>query len=254
MVLLRYVATVVPALAALAALELVFAFPARIGIFVLAFYVVLVAVHAFLGGRESRSPSYWQFAIPPATLFIAGAAYSLLVESPAVRHGLALIVFALLVGVYWNLYIFLYQPVRYQPHSLEHLSILCNLLTVFFGATSLYGLSLYLGLGMPVVAAFTFFGGVILVQQSFWVSKLKFAETAPFLVIIPLFLTELSLGFSGLPVTHTVTGAAFTLAYYALLGVVRRSLRGTWSRRAGWRYAIVTFAGILAVFLTARWS
>jgi hypothetical protein len=178
----------------------------------------------------------------------------LLIETPSVRHLLALAMAALLAGVYWNLYIFIHQPVRYQPHSLEHLSILCNLLAVFFGATSLYGLRLYLGLDPYAMTALAFFGSAILVQQSFWVSKLKFADTAPFLFITPLLLTELSAALYGLPVVHMVSGAAFTLAYYGLLGTVRRSLRGTWTRNAGLRYAIVTFLGLIAVLVTARWS
>jgi hypothetical protein len=253
MVLLRYIATVIPALSAAAALELVFAFPRQIIFWGLAWLIITLVVHALLCGREIRSPSFWQFAIPPITLFVTAAAYSLLIQSPVVRHLLAIVLAVLLFAIYWNLYIFIYQPVRYLPHSLEHLSVLCNLLAVFFGATGLFGLRTYLGLNALTIVALAFAGSALLVQQSFWVSKLKFRDTAPYLLIIPLLESEAAAALYGLPVGYATSGAVFTLSYYCLLGMVRRSLRGTYTRASAWRYAIVTLGGVALVFFSAKW-
>ncbi len=254
MALLRYLAILVPAVAALAAFKLIFSFPALVIPIVIGWSVLSLTAHYFLGGKEARSAAHWRFAVPPAMIFIAAAAYSLLIESAVFRPLLAVGVSALLFVVYWNIYLFYYQPLRYQANALEHLSMLGNLLAVYFGAVSLFGLRLFLGLHAWEIALAVVVGSALLVEQSFWVSKLPFDRTRPYVFLLPFLLLELAAALFILPLTHTVSGAIFTIVYYVLLGITRGILRGTYSPGTAKKYAVIAATGLVLVLATARWS
>lgn len=254
MVLLRYFAAFFPAIAAFFAFEALFRFPQQVFVILGLWLAVFAAAHAFLGHKEKHTFARWQFAIPSATLIVSGSAYALFLESSLLRQGLAFFL-PLLVGVvFWNVYLFLYQPLRYQANSLEHLSLLANLLTMFFSVTSLFGLRLFLSTPAWVLALAVFVLGGMLVQQSFWVSKISHQDAKPYLLLIPFVLVQFVVALMGLPVTHAVSGAATAIVYYIFLGMTRAVLRKTYTPQIGKRYAFIAVIGMVLLLTTAQWS
>jgi hypothetical protein len=254
MVLLRYLAVFFPALSAFLMFEVLFRFPQQVFLLLGVWLAIFVAAHIFLGRGEARTFAHWQFAIPSAVLVLSGAAYALFLESPLLRQGLALFLPFLVGVVFWNVYLFLYQPLRYQANSLEHLSLLANLLTMFFGVTSLFGLRLFLSIPAWTLALAVFVLSALLVQQSFWVSKISHIDAKPYLLLIPFVLMQFVVALMGLPVTHAVSGAATAIVYYIFLGMTRAILRKTYTPRAGLRYASIAVLGMALLFATAQWS
>lgn len=254
MVLFRYFATFLPALSAVLAFEYLFFSPSALFFLIIGWVVVVFFVGLFLGKAEAWTFSFWQFVIPPLTIFLSAILYSLFLENALLRHAVALLVSLYIAVVFWSMYVYLYQPLRYQANSLEHLSHVCNLFTMFFATVSLFGFRLFLGLPAWVLAFGIFALSALLIEQSFWVSKLKPRDTMPYVFVFPFLLTELAVAVMGLPVTSVVSGAAVTLAYYAFLGLSRTVLRGTYTKAVGQRYAIISLIGICLLFVTARWS
>ncbi len=254
MVLLRYFAAFFPAIAAFLTFEALFRFPQHVFTLLLAWLAVFAAAHIFLGRGEARTFGHWQFAIPSAMLIVSGAAYALFLESPLLRQALAIFLPLLIGVVFWNVYLFLHQPLRYQANSLEHLSLLANLLTMFFSVTSLFGLRLFLGIPAWILALSVFALGVVLVQQSFWVSKISHQDAKPYLLLIPFVLVQFVVALMGLPVTHAVSGAATAIVYYLFLGMTRAVLRKTYTPHIGRRYALIAVIGMVLLFATAQWS
>ncbi len=254
MVLLRYLVSFLPAIGSFLAFETIFAVPRALPFALGSWFVLLVVCHAFLGRREARSWRHWQFAIPPVFLFLSAATAVLLLETAVVRTLIALVVSLLVGAVSWNVYLYLYQPIRYVPSSLEHQSALCDLLAVCFGSMAVFGFRLYLGLPAWGLASAVFVWSVVLVQQAFWVAKIPSRAAAPFAVAIPLLLTELAVALAALPVTYVVAGATLAAACYAFLGMTRRVLRNAYRPAVGRRYAVIGLGSVIALLATARWS
>lgn len=254
MVLLRYLATIIPGVAAFIVFELLFAHPNAVYMLLASWFGIFLATHLFLVGGESRRDVRWQFALPSIALFLSVAIYSLFAESGIARHALAFGTAAFLNMVTWNVYVFLYQPLRYQTNALEYLSHIGNLFTVFFATTSIYGFRLFLGIPAGVVALSVGVLTGLLLQQSFWVSKLGGKNARPYIFLIPFLLVELSVALIALPVIPLVAGAVVTIAYYALLGLARSVLRDAFTPSVGRRYILISMLGIFLLFLTAQWS
>lgn len=254
MVLLRYLATMIPGVAALVILEILFANPTAVYALLASWLVIFLITHLFLVAGESRRDIRWQFALPSIALFLSVAMYALFAESGVTRHVLAILTAIFLNLVTWNVYVFLYQPLRYQTNALEYLSHIGNLFTVFFATVSIYGFRLFLGLPAWIVAVSVGVLTGLLLQQSFWVSKLAGKNTRPYIFVIPFLLVELSVALLALPVVPLVAGAVLTVTYYAFLGLSRSVLRNAFSCSVGQRYMLISLLGIFLLFLTAQWS
>lgn len=254
MVLLRYLASILPSLAAIGAFLASAAWPREFNLIVGSWLLVLAAAHLFLGGGEARRLRHWYSALPAVALFVSSLGFVLFSESAAARLAVIFSVSMILAASYWSFYLYLHQPLRYTARSLEHLTFLSNVLSVFFGSVTLFGLRLYLSLAVWRLSLIVLFSSALLLALSFWAAKLKFKESFPLIVIFTLLLTELIVALTGLPIGEIVSGAVVALIFYTFAGVGRHVLSGTFTARIGGRFGAITGSGVLLVLITAQWS
>lgn len=189
----------------------------------------------------------------PIALVAAGTTFLVFLGSSFVAH-LVVVLNALLLGLYAeNLFLFYYQPHRYQPYALEHISIYLNVLIAFYAFSAIFAARIFLNVSfvylLPVGACII----VVLVLHQMWSAKVPFAEHWVFMSIMMLVMLELFGSILYLPTTFFASGLFLIIPYYVLTNIARHRLRGSFTPRDIARYAVIGSVALLATLLTAPW-
>lgn len=152
-----------------------------------------------------------------------------------------------------NIAVFLFQPSRYIPYSLEHISIYCTMVAAFFCYVSVAMLGqLHLArlrYLFMIIAGLT----AIMVWQNFWIQKINWGKMSRFIVIISLAVTEVFAALYFWPVSFFVVGCLLTLMLYLILHLSRHFLMQTLTKRLTWRYSFISLAATIFILATAQW-
>lgn len=222
-------------------------------VFVLAL-TVLFFLLAKLAGWNFKKNDFWiLFGIP---FFLAFSSFCLLffVEGSSMK----IVIITLATFLIWlfteNLFTYLQLPGAYQVNALEYLSLVINVMSVYFFTTALFAARLFLGLPLWSTA-FLFAGAVFaMIAATLWICKIDKERLAPNLVGGTILFVELFIAFTLLPSGFFPNAALLTLIFYLFLGIVRANLLGKLNKTIFKRYLLT--AAVLAVVIvwTARWT
>ncbi len=227
------------------------------------FYLSLVLGNLFIAltvkqfSKESAASvaagGWASFLILPACFFTSLAVYSVLLESQLV---IQLLFFLNAVFIYLYLryiYYYLIQPQLYKSYFLENIATYGNFLTVFFLASSIYGLQSFLGIPVWLLAIVLTVMMILIIYNVIWANKIDFRRGAAYILINCLLLTEAAWAISFLPLKYNVAGLALAIYYYVLISLTKFYLKDELSASRIKFYLIFGLLSTMFVLLTARW-
>ena len=253
MPLLRHILSLVPGLAAALLFTAALREPLSAPPLFVAWLAIFLASFIIVSGKEARSAAFWFLAVPPAVLVFGASFFLFLLENRSVGIGVAAFTSALTALFGYTQFLFVRQPARYQPYSLESLSLAANLAAFFLIGASIFGYVSLLSLPQWVTASTILGVAGLLIAETLWVSKVR-GERLPGLVFAgSRLLAEAAIALLLLPVSFLVSGAALAAAYYAVVGLLRAHALSACNARVVQRYVGVTLLAVIAIVGTARW-
>jgi hypothetical protein len=198
--------------------------------------------------------SFFHFLILPLTFGISSFLFSSFLVDKNAYHAIAALSAVCLFLVLRQYYFYFNYPFKYQPYSLESLSLYLCLLTGFFFFSSCFGTLILLQLNLFLLLAILFVVSGLMTYQFFWIHKVAIDKSRLFVVCIALVLVELFVAISYLPTGYYVNSFILTISYYLMLGFSKHFLANTLTKRRVAIYVSLAVVSVLAVLLTAQWS
>jgi len=213
---------------------------------------ILFACFVICKGRFDKT--FLRFLILPIFFGAAGFVFLLFSVSVIFFHLMVLFVAVALYSLLKQYFTFFYFPFKYQPYSLESLTFYISLFLFYFmfsGAFASmtllkFNAILALAVALPIV-------GLVL-YQFFWVHKIIWRSSWPFVIVIALILFEAAIVLSYLPAGYYVSAFVVTLLAYVMLGTSRAFLQNMLNKKVVTSYLVVAGIMALIVLFSARWS
>jgi hypothetical protein len=215
--------------------------------------LVVGVLFARLCQWQARSFQFWYLVGTPLVFLLSALGFLLFLESPSQRlvlsavAGVGTLLFAELTFHY------LHAPARYQPYSIEHLSLALNVVSMFFLGTVAFGMRMLLQLPLwqlagafAAVSLFVFYG-------TLWVSKVTGRAAFAYAAAGAVLATELFSVVTFLPTGFYTDAAMIALYLYVFLGLTRAHFLDKLSPTVTRRYLGVGAALLTAIVGTARW-
>ncbi|HBR80699.1 MAG: hypothetical protein UX09_C0046G0015 [Candidatus Uhrbacteria bacterium GW2011_GWE2_45_35] len=173
-------------------------------------------------------------------------------------NGMKILVITLATCLIWlfaeNLFTYLHLPAAYQVNALEYLSLVVNVVSVYFFTTALFAVRLFLSAPLwklvPFFALFVF----ALTAATFWVCKIEKEKVLVNSLGGTILFCELFVVFSFLPASFFSNAGLLTLFFYLFLGIVRSQLLEKLNKIVLRRYLVTVFIIALLIVWTARWT
>ncbi len=164
---------------------------------------------------------YLGLTLPMIMLVLGGYTFLLIQEQWFVQWLVVLVTGTFFFLLQKNLSVFLFQPTRYIPFSLEHISMYSTLLASFYVYVSLFIFSILrlTRLRYMFIAALLLTAAMI--WQTFWMQKIAWRKARVFVLVLSLVLTEVVVALYYWPVSFFVSGITMTLLLYVLLHLSR---------------------------------
>ena len=196
---------------------------------------------------------FWHLLGTPLLFLLSSFGLFFLLESTSSKIGLAVLVTLLLLLFVEHVFSFIHLPVKYQPFTLEYLSQVLHVLTVFFLATLGFGMRLFLqaplwllSLAFFLVLSFIMFG-------TLWAGKVDPVKARPYALAAAVLITELFAAISFLPTGFYTNAAFLALAVYVLLGLSRADALHKLSQEVLRRYLTLFVILTAIIALTSQW-
>ncbi|MBI4437446.1 hypothetical protein HY631_00660 [Candidatus Uhrbacteria bacterium] len=220
--------------------------------------VVLSALVSFLLlsrllNWQMRTFQFWHLLGTPMLFLLSSFGLFFLLESAPVKIGLAVAVTFLLFLFVEHVFSFIHLPMKYQPFTLEYLSQLLHVLSVFFLATLGFGLRLFLQAPLWLLSLAFFLVLAFILYGTLWAGKLDALRARPYALAAALLITELFAAISFLPTGFYTNAAFLALGVYVLLGLSRADALHKLSREVLRRYLLLFAVLGAAIALTSQW-
>ncbi|MBI5370069.1 hypothetical protein HZA85_02700 [Candidatus Uhrbacteria bacterium] len=216
--------------------------------------VLMALLFARLLVWRVRTFAFWHFFATPLLYLLAAFSMLFLFEGRMLSLILSVVSVILLVLFAEYLFQFTHLPSQYQPYSIEYLTLLLNILTIFSLSSFAYGAHLLIQFPLWILATgfFLFFWFVL--YGTLWVSKAEDSGSRPYALAGAILTTEFFVTLSFLP-SGLYTNASFiTLFFYLFLGLTRAQVRHKLSSTVVKRYLIVAAILFAAVLVSSDWS
>ena len=147
----------------------------------------------------------------------------------------------------------LFQPSRYIPYSLEHMSTYSTMVAAFFAYVSMFMFAVlhlsrlrYLLIAAILVTA-------VMVWQTFWIQKLPWQRARWFVLVLTSVIVESIVVLYYWPISFFVNGALLTIIFYVSLHLSRHYLAETLTRRLIIRYSGLAMFASVILLVSAKW-
>ncbi|MEK7159276.1 MAG: hypothetical protein AAB766_02115 [Patescibacteria group bacterium] len=203
-------------------------------------------------GRLDKT--FLRFIILPIFFGASGFVFLLFSVSAIFFHLMVLAIALALYALLKQYFTFFYFPFKYQPYSLESLTFYIGLVLFYFLFSGVFASMTLLKFNstLALLVALTIVGLVL--YQFFWVHKIIWRASWPFVVVICLILFEATIVLSYLPVGYYVSAFIVTLMAYVMLGTSRAFLQNMLNRKLVTSYLLVASIMAVIVLFSARWS
>jgi hypothetical protein len=215
--------------------------------------VLLSLVLSRLIGGSVKTFQFWHLLGTPALFVLSGFGAMLLLESAAIKIVLAVLVTALLVLFVEHVFSYIHLPVNYQPFTLEYLSQLLHILSIFFISTLGFGMSLFLHTPLWLLSPIFFCILLFIVYGTLWAGKIEAARARPYAFAGAVLTTEMFMALSFLPTGFYSNAAFLALGAYVFLGLSRAHALHKLSTEVLKRYSILFFVLTLIIAATSQW-
>ncbi len=215
--------------------------------------IVFCLLMARLVKWHFSSFSFWFFVGTPLLFFIATFGMILLFENDLARISVAVLGISLLTLFVEYVFQYTHLPSKYQPFSLEYLTLVLNTLCFFFFASFGFAARILLQIPLSFISIAFFFLAIFLVYGTIWVAKSDVFPMTVSAFFGALFLTELFVVLSFLPVGFYTSAAFLTVGAYAFMGLTRAHAIHKLSRQLTERYLLVTGILLLFIGLSSQW-
>ncbi len=207
----------------------------------------------YLSRRQFLTRQFFELIITPVIFLVGGLLFIIFLQGSLLKQFLV-VVLALFSGVYLEV-IFLRFQIRpkYQPHSLENIVTHLGLLALFFIASGLFSIIVFLGVSLLIATLIFAAVCLLLSNQLLWVSDTTLRRSWPFAVVVSLVETEIFLVVAWLPTSVYVSGFIVALCYYLVDGLSRNWLLGIKEAKVFRRYLIIAGISLITVLVTAKW-
>ncbi|MBI4414833.1 MAG: hypothetical protein HY566_01170 [Candidatus Kerfeldbacteria bacterium] len=254
MILLKRFIPVCTALFLLAGFEFTLAYQHLYWLFAAVVLSALSLASGSLLSWKFRRSEFWHLFLLPMS-FVASSFLLLLFVSDSWLAQLLAFASAVLCGWYLeNVFQYHFQRQRYQPYALENIASYLNLLVVFFFASSLFAMRVFLNISLFVLVPLGAVVSVALSFQVLWTSKVALSRAWIMLVVYGVIMFEIFGAVSILPTTFFVAGLLLAVPHYLMMNLARHSFRDQLDHRVLRRYAIIGSAALLVTLLSAPWG
>ena len=202
---------------------------------------------------QIRTFQFWHLLGTPLLLLLSSFGPFFLLESLISKVILSVLVIALLFLFVEHVFSFVHLPVAYQPFTLEYLSGLLHILSVFFLSVLGFGLSLFLQTPLWILSLIFFFILFFIVYGTLWAGKVDPQRAKPYAFAGAVLTTELFASLSFLPTGFYSNAAFLALGVYVFLGLSRAHALHKLSKEVLRRYLIVFMMLTVLIILTSQW-
>lgn len=215
--------------------------------------VLTFLILARLVGWQMRTFQFWFLVGTPFLFFLSSLGLFFLLENDYSKAVLSLIVVGLLFLFVEHVFSFVHLPINYQPFTLEYLSQLLHILSVFFLAILGFGLSLFLQVPLWFFAIIFFLIPFFIMYGTLWAAKVDPERARPYACAGALLTTELFTALSFLPTGFYSNAAFLALGVYVFLGLSRAQALHRLSKEVARRYVILFVALTVVISVTSQW-
>ena len=220
--------------------------------------VVLVLLLFFFTTRQftlasSKEKKWWNYIILPFSFFASLIIFSTMIPSKLLVQILFIINTVFLYYYFRSIFFNLIKEDYYQKFSLENLSSYGNFLAVYFWASSLYGLQVFLSIqtwplmiGLLLIIA-------LIAYEVMWANNIDLREGVVYIILICLVLTEIAWSASFLTLSFYILGLILAVCYYIIIGLTRFYLLKSLTPKLIKMYLIFGLSSLAIVLFTARW-
>lgn len=212
--------------------------------------LVLIAALRNLPTLNFSSGRYWNFLILPF-LFLNSSLVNLALTTEKLLTQF-LIVFSVIFAYYYIYQIYSYLRNNSQVNNLINISSSGVVLTIFFAASSLYGLraTLHSPIWLLILVLLAVLS--LMTYHSLWMNSIDLRLNFFYVLVIDLLIIELGWALFFLSFTYHILGIILTICYYIIIGLTKFNLKGSLDRRRLKFYLGLGFTGIFLTLLTAR--
>lgn len=220
--------------------------------------VILVILLFFFTARQfilaSKKKEKWlNYFLLPALFFGGLTLFSTMIPSKFLVQSLFVINTLFIYFYFRAIYHLLSGSTKYGNNVLQNLSSYGNFLAVYFVASSVYGLQVFLGVQTWLLMVVLLFVIMSVVYQVLWANGIDIRKGYLYALIMCLVLVEIAWSASFLTLSFYILGLIFAICYYILIGLIRFYLLGRLTKSLIKIYLIFGFSSILVVLLTANW-
>ena len=215
--------------------------------------VVVFLLLSRLVGFHPRTFQYWYFIGTPVLFLSSACGLYLFLEYPAERTALVLVCALLVFFFCEHLFQYVHIPANYQAYAIEHLSLVLNVLTVFFLGAFGFGLRMFLQLSLLQLSLGFFLASAFVVYGTLWVSKVDHGKAWPYALAGAVLTTELFSVITFLPTGFYTNAAVLALFFYLFLGFTRAHFVDQLTPAVSRRYLMIGSLLFAAIVGTAQW-
>lgn len=254
MILLHRISPFTLGLLLAASFSLLVYFPA-LALQIMAVSLLLTAlVLARMNNWRVKTYEFWSFLGTPWLLVASSFGMFLFFEYSLAKIALAIIV-SLGVFLYAeHLFSFVHLPATYRPNSLEHLSLLVNVLVVFLLSATFFGLVLFLQVS-PWLLVWAYLAlNFFVVYNILWVSKIEHSRALAYALGGAVIMSEFFVALVYLPDSFYSSAAVLATFFYVYQGICRAHLLEKLSRPVAFRYLTLGIILLALVFTSGQWK
>ncbi len=197
---------------------------------------------------------HWSFYLYfPALLMLSSFLYATMLSSDLLVQ-IILFVSALLLEIYlYNFYYFFRYQAPERQQFLDTFSFATVVLSVFFMASSTFGLATFLGWNFAWLLLAFLFLAVPLFFQPFIIQSLNIKLNWPWFLSATLILTQLLAVLYFFPLIFSIPGLLIAIFFYIILLVIRLMLKDNLSGKV-LRFPLISCLFIIVLLLlSSRW-
>lgn len=233
--------------------EEIIQFPKFIWVFAPIALILVIGGIWHLTGREVKIKKFWNYIITPTMFLLGGLLFLGFLEGRFIKQifilGFAILLWAYLQVVFLR---FHFRP-KYEPYSLENMTIHLNLIAVYLLASGFYSLILFLNINYWLLAGGFFLVSLLVSSQVVWASSTTVSSGWPYILVMTLALGQVYLAASYLPTSVYVNGLLVALTFYATGGIFRNWLLEIKNKNVFYRYLLISLISAIIILLTAKW-
>lgn len=189
----------------------------------------------------------------PILFLLSSFGLLLFLESSSAQWALAAVATALSFFYTEHVFHFLHLPAQYQAYTLEHLSLVLSVLSIFFLSTVGFGARLFLNAPLWMLVVIFFVTALFIIFGMLWVSKVEGATAKSYALGGTVLATEIFAVTMYLPSGFYVNACLVAIFFYLFLGLTRAHFLDQLSRVLVRRYLMIASLLLVMILGSANW-